>query len=88
MDTGESYRYVNDAVLPRAQCGNILIFSDGGLRRRRARSASTAWVAYLVDNSQFTLLAFEGATVVTTSAFCTELFALDAAVEFFSALCD
>eukprot|EP00973_Karenia_brevis_P038321 5283491-Karenia_brevis.AAC.1 len=86
MDTSQSYRYVYDGVKIRAQTGNIIIFSDGGLRRASPgrKVAAAAWAAYLEERGCFTLVAFEGKMLETRSAFEAEVVALDLALQFMS----
>ena len=85
MDSGRSHHHRDAAAILEAKQrkSNILVFSDGGLRKNGL--AAAAWVAFTNHGTNVSLLAYDGILLEdVTSAFKAEVIALDRAVEFVS----
>merc|ERR1712078_968383 len=86
MDSTSSSCKIDRAALQRAHRGNILIFSDGGLRPKK-KVASSAWIAYLIEGTSATKLAWQRLLLEgVSSSFQAEVIGLDLALIFLQAI--
>jgi len=82
MDNKLSEVNIDMALARRAAAGNVLIFSDGGLRRA-GMVASSAWIAYLIEGASATRMAHQSPDLQNAaSAFQAEVIGLDLALNF------
>ena len=82
MDNKRGHYRVDMLVAHRAHEGNIIVFSDGGLRRASMR-ASAAWIAFLLEGGAAVERASQRCYLDScSSAFQAEVIALDLALNF------
>ena len=83
MDSGAAQKWSDPELLASARGCNVVIFSDGGLRRP-SRNAAAGWVAYVrTADRGLQRLAYEAQPLVgVTSAFAAEAIALEMALGF------
>ena len=86
MDSNSPRRFINHHAATRLSSGNVLVFSDGGLRRANM-VASSGWIAFLPEGESATTLAYESLPLTgVRSAFFAEMIGLDRATSFFDQL--
>ena len=84
MDSGIAQEWSDLKLISEVKACDILIFSDGGLRRPSMLAAS-GWVAYARTDTGFRKLAYAAKPLVgVTSAFAAEAIALEMALLFFA----
>jgi hypothetical protein len=86
MDSDTDHSWTDEALMQKASKSTILIFSDGGLRRPTMKAAA-GFVAYIAVGGAFEKLASRAQSLVgMSSAFATELLALEMGVEFMASV--
>ena len=86
MDSDSEKVWKDPDVLLHARRGNVLLFSDGGFRRKSMRAAA-GWVAFAVSAGKCQLIAYEARPLANTaSAFATEAIALEMALKWLTEL--
>ena len=82
MDSGAAMEWSDLVLLSNACYRNVLVFSDGGLRRPSGRAAA-GWVAYVREDAGFRMMAYAAQPLGgVASAFAAEAIALEMAVSF------
>ena len=82
MDSGAPLEWSDPELALEVRACDILVFSDGGLRRPSMRAAS-GWVAHARTDTGFQKLAYAAIPLTGVgSAFATEAIALEMAMQF------